>query len=691
MPLKTRGAAEIVPTDFAQTQHFFGSSVQTLNLTKMAEAAHRAWNEKFKNRRHLELKRDDEPLFKPIPNRELGRTSLSEIHVTDLEGIPLALKRTFPRKKVSDFERNELKLLRQWSKDKHKHIVSLIGSFEYTEKRHGGSFDLYLLIWPVAQCDLAAYLESIDSLAKWLKDNTNTTSVDRPELNQIASAIHQLAAIVPDSRRTPVVTSPRHVSALCMKASGHLQKSLGCMAEAVAWLHNRDIRHKDLKPSQFLLSREGLWLTDFGWSKDMSLEEHSVTEGFDQITRKYHSPERASQKPCGKPEDVFSLGCTFLEMIYRLGQPWVETISMPGFHQEGWSFHEHLEDLPTWMNEILATKDPVREHAAQIIVRMLETTPNHRPTVMDVVDHLSTGGWTTPLTHNFFSTCCHSRCTPHVAPSLPDYTAQPRINTVAAKSTKQSSSFQSHMPLNTSKDDMVSSWGSDRVPGLVIGPTGQDQNRSGLVRSNTGPFSNRSRTNPISPSNLSAISSTDATLGLEFGDVHTESSKDTSVQSSGATRRAEAQLPEQTFSNILSLQQDIAKNRHVTYVPNAQWRQSSRILAYNSSDPPDWSKNLDGDFWCAIDGCSARFREKLKFALHSVQEHPKEPLSTLETHDIAKDLIKTASPRGGLYCDSGLCLSSYEGHYREQSLVSHKKRKHGLLIYIHGSQIKLYR
>ncbi|KAF2024275.1 hypothetical protein EK21DRAFT_94206 [Setomelanomma holmii] len=75
------------------------------------------------------------------------------------------------------------------------------------------------------------------------------------------------------------------------------------MARAVAFIHGHDIRHKDLKPSQILLSPDDLWLTDFGWSRDMSELSTSATSGGDRITVKFEpgpDPRVASQAYAGQ-------------------------------------------------------------------------------------------------------------------------------------------------------------------------------------------------------------------------------------------------------------------------------------------------------------------------------------------------------------------------------------------------------
>ncbi|KAH7396123.1 kinase-like domain-containing protein, partial [Pyrenochaeta sp. MPI-SDFR-AT-0127] len=93
-----------------------------------------------------------------------------------------------------------------------------------------------------------------------------------------------------------------------------LKEVFGCVAQAISHLHHNRIRHKDFKPSQVLLSPHGTWLTDFGWSNAVSETMNDTTSGGDAITAKYHAPERAVKNPCGRPEDIFALGCSYLEM-----------------------------------------------------------------------------------------------------------------------------------------------------------------------------------------------------------------------------------------------------------------------------------------------------------------------------------------------------------------------------------------
>ncbi|CAD6242202.1 unnamed protein product [Miscanthus lutarioriparius] len=79
------------------------------------------------------------------------------------------------------------------------------------------------------------------------------------------------------------------------------------------YLHQRNVLHRDIKCANILVDASGLVkLADFGLAKEMSiLNQAKSSKG----TVYWMAPEVAKAKPHGPPADIWSLGCTVLEML----------------------------------------------------------------------------------------------------------------------------------------------------------------------------------------------------------------------------------------------------------------------------------------------------------------------------------------------------------------------------------------
>ncbi|KAF2786511.1 kinase-like protein, partial [Melanomma pulvis-pyrius CBS 109.77] len=89
----------------------------------------------------------------------------------------------------------------------------------------------------------------------------------------------------------------------------------GCLTAGLAYIHSKNIRHRDIKPANILVKGEHVLFTDFGIAKDFS--QDNTTSSIGTVNAKsymYCAPEVAAEKPRGRPSDVYSLGCVFLEM-----------------------------------------------------------------------------------------------------------------------------------------------------------------------------------------------------------------------------------------------------------------------------------------------------------------------------------------------------------------------------------------
>ncbi len=101
-------------------------------------------------------------------------------------------------------------------------------------------------------------------------------------------------------------------------------------AEALAYAHQRNVIHRDVKPSNLILDPAGqVWLTDFGLAKRMDDAALSMT-GAMLGTPRYMSPEQASaaKQPVDQRTDIYSLGATLYELA--TGKPLFEADSPHG-------------------------------------------------------------------------------------------------------------------------------------------------------------------------------------------------------------------------------------------------------------------------------------------------------------------------------------------------------------------------
>jgi serine/threonine protein kinase len=87
------------------------------------------------------------------------------------------------------------------------------------------------------------------------------------------------------------------------------------LADALAYVHQRGVIHRDVKPSNILLSSTGeAWLGDFGIAK---LHEASAmtTTGATMGTVSYMAPEQLEDSQVGPSADIWSLGVILLECL----------------------------------------------------------------------------------------------------------------------------------------------------------------------------------------------------------------------------------------------------------------------------------------------------------------------------------------------------------------------------------------
>ena len=153
-----------------------------------------------------------------------------------------------------------------------------------------------------------------------------------------------------------------------------LKKIIEQAGEAVYYLHTKNWIHRDIKPDNFLVSRNGqVKLIDFtiaekkrgGFGK--IFYKAKVVQG----TRSYMAPEQIRGKACDERTDVYSFGCVLFEAC--TGKP-PFTGTTPND-----LLHKHLSaSIPS----AIAHNDNVSKDFAELVKRMMAKSPDQRPPSM---------------------------------------------------------------------------------------------------------------------------------------------------------------------------------------------------------------------------------------------------------------------------------------------------------------------
>jgi serine/threonine protein kinase len=191
---------------------------------------------------------------------------------------------------------------------------------------------------------------------------------------------------------------------------------------AVAYLHDQKIRHKDLKPSNILLTPTSLILSDFGSATDFSLLSQSATDN-ERGTPKYFAPEVcvfsgppeimltimqvAEWEPNGRAADIFSLGCILLEIL-TLDQEGTLDRLRAARSTKNTAYYANLDRVNDWI-PLRDDVSPIDYNLIKEIRAMLSHNPDQRPSAQSLLerlrycDKISSG---TTEAHSIFGSCC---------------------------------------------------------------------------------------------------------------------------------------------------------------------------------------------------------------------------------------------------------------------------------------------
>ena len=293
---------------------------------------------------------------------------------------------------------------------RHPHVTALLGTFTFRERLH-------ILIFPAACCDLSQFMKQMceDFRKKHSQSphldilNSNDTRSDSSiATNSTTSISYKLPG--QDSNDSERRNNTWPMNATSQQKILILQRSFICLSEALSYLHESDVRHKDIKPENILIDESGsLILTDFGISRRFQKNTPHSTNDQWHFTPKYASPEIMKGRTASRddPSDVFSLGCVFLEVAtILLGEDlknfleyYASLVNNTGVEE---AYHCNLPRLYSWIDclrarrpnrpqeqPLLAENIKVQDHIAdadQVMVDslihirgMLDENPQARP------------------------------------------------------------------------------------------------------------------------------------------------------------------------------------------------------------------------------------------------------------------------------------------------------------------------
>jgi cyclin-dependent kinase len=181
-----------------------------------------------------------------------------------------------------------------------------------------------------------------------------------------------------------------------------LKSFLFQLVTGVAYCHHHRVLHRDLKPQNLLINREGeLKLADFGLARAFGIPVRSYTH--EVVTLWYRAPDvLLGSRHYSTPVDMWSIGCIFAEMcngtplftgtseatqldfIFRhLGTP--NESSFPGVSQ-----------LPEWRTDFPSYSPPssfkviaphLDEAGVELLAALLTYDPTRRITAQDARRH----------------------------------------------------------------------------------------------------------------------------------------------------------------------------------------------------------------------------------------------------------------------------------------------------------------
>lgn len=275
---------------------------------------------------HAEFKPDEVDLIPLKAERILGTTANAVVESVMCRRIRLARKTIkCGRHMKREDAVTEVEHLQRLS---HFHLIQVIGTYIMGK-------DLSILLYPVTEYNLETFIDSI------IEPKNSSDEVVDPALDPLSEASHWK----------------------CF----HLFIFIGCLSNALRYLHANVTKHMDIKPKNLLVRQIAedspfwytyrIYIADFGIARAYQSIADSETDSPTFCTRLYAAPEVIEGKRRGLSADIFSLGCVFLEILATIGWSlsgqdmlqelkYLRTKNINGYM----SYQANIPDVQAWLS-----------------------------------------------------------------------------------------------------------------------------------------------------------------------------------------------------------------------------------------------------------------------------------------------------------------------------------------------------
>jgi serine/threonine protein kinase len=236
----------------------------------------------------------------------LGHSNTAFVERVRCKRIMLARKRircVYPIKREEMIE--EVAHLQRLS---HAHVVRGVGTYVFKK-------ELSILLYPATKYNLETFLDEYMELSA---DFYKSLSASQHVLSQMRAG---------------------------------LGKSIKCLVNTIAYIHENLVKHMDIKPTNILVQEKvranevdyKIYLADFGIARSYQTAAEVETDSATSFTRAYAAPEVFWQDIRGFPADIFSLGCVLIEIEAVLADKHDDLLAMRRRNRQGdLTYHANL-------------------------------------------------------------------------------------------------------------------------------------------------------------------------------------------------------------------------------------------------------------------------------------------------------------------------------------------------------------